>query len=448
MSTIPFSLFLLALSLFAPLPRCQAAESVTARFLNKYSLTSIASTIQQQETDSFDTSKFFPFFLSVIEQENDSFFGYHATTASHLIFHETVKITLEELYGYRFPKDFYFLRAPDPTAYSITSRDGFIQKYSRPELSLEDKQKFVNFFFLKPIERMSQLSFPSDTIEQRILEDIYQTLLFYSPGEPVLGKSLEQVQHQLTLFITKYLSGRTEEGRVRSALAEWFKNPLQVERTDQEDVFLYPILHPIDDTAKAQQSILVSLNISLFSNYTLPSESTAHVFARGESIDLRESAVRKKTKKFFNLIGIDEAIADQIYLFAKDLLNMQQGILLQFFDNSKDSAPLSQINQAAYVCATYGQPDLSITVSQAIPNFLSMKCIEFENLILHPQLRLICIPATTLNPFSWLTIKEYDQLQPRDKDQLREFIRIKILQAKRDHVKNEAYRRYLKSIWN
>lgn len=435
-------------SLLIQTSNCIAFDSPSKQFLNKYPIENIARAIHEQKSESFDTDKFFPFFLSVLEQEDETFFGYHATTVSHLIFHESVKATLEALYGYDFPEDFYFLRAPDSSAYSVSNTAEFIKKYSRPELSLSDKRKFIEYFLLNPLKAQEEFNVP--TLECGVVEDLYRTLLFYSPGEPATEKSETQVQQDLMNFISKHASNKSA---MLEALTEWFKNPLQAERTDEEDEFLFPILHPFDDTAKEQQALLLSMNIALFSNFTLPSESTAHVFAKGQSIDLNNGSVQKKLKKFFKIAGIDETIADTIYSYADSLLNIEQGVLLQFFDIKDTEAARTHLDTASYVCATYGQPNFSILPSLAVPNFLSMKCTEIDNselghLILHPQLRLICIPSSTLNPFSWLKIKEYDMLNSHDKEQLREFIRMQIVHAQRDPAKVTDYKTYLDTIWH
>ena len=119
------------------------ATTPTAQFLEKHPLGAIVATIKAQGEEGFDTERFFPFFLSVIEQENERCFGYHATTSAHMIFHQMVRCTLEELYGYRFPENFYFLRAPDPQGSSFNSVAEYIEQFSRKELSFKDKSRHV-----------------------------------------------------------------------------------------------------------------------------------------------------------------------------------------------------------------------------------------------------------------------------------------------------------------
>jgi len=456
---IRIRLYATALVLFLlPIVQTSFADTPTQRFLEKFPLDSIESSIKAQ-SDGFDTEKYLPFFLQVAEQENENFFGYHATSMAHLIFQEIMKMTFEELYGYHFPTDFYFLRAPDPASYPFHNSEEFINKYSRQPLSMEEMRQFIHLFFLRPLYIESGIDFSIETVQDSTIEEIYQTLLCYAPVLPSTNKSVDEVQRTLKEFVMDLViqnSIKVEPEILDEALERWFTDPSQDEyrdfESDDDEDFVFAILYPFDDTSNDQQALLTALNVSLFANYSISSESTVHIFAKGASVDLDEDDLRKKAKQFCDLVGVDAEVADEIYSYAEEFLDIKEGVLLQFFDKNKDNHALSDINEAAFVCSNFGVPDLATQASYAVSNFNTLKYVEVDvpawgHVVLHPQLRLVAIPSTTLNPFSWLEIKEYDLMDPNYKAQLREFIRSKVRVAQTDAQKVESYRLYLESIW-
>lgn len=429
------------------------ANTPTGQFLEKHPLHTIEATIKTQGENGFDTTKFFPFFLSVIEQENERCFGYHATTSAHMVFQEMVRCTLEELYGYTFPDDFYFLRAPDPQMPSYHSAHEFLKQFSRKKLSCSDKCRFIELFFLKPLSRYSGAVFSLELVGEDAVDLVYQALLHFAPVAPVVEKSQDEVQLLLKEFAAK--RAIATPGVIHDAVDRWLKDPTGAYEEDLDSTsheFMLSILYPYDDTNDTQQALLSSLNISLFGNYFVSTESTVHVFAKASSVALRKSHIQAKAREFFKRVGLDASLADDIYTYSKERLKLKGGVLLQFFDRGYSDGLLANTNKATFVCTNFGVPDSTLSPSALVSDFSLYQCDEgfvpsLGHIVIHPQLRLLAIPSAVLNPFSWLAIKQYDLMSHKAKVRLKMYIRQKVQRAKKDAVKRANYRDYLEQIW-
>lgn len=441
------------------------ATGPTAQFLEKHPLEAIVATIKAQGEEGFDTEKVFPFFLSVIEQENERCFGYHATTSAHMVFQAIVRCTLEELYGYSFPDNFYFLRAPDPQGPSLHSVAEYFEQFSRKELSFKNKSRFVEFFFVRPLARQLDADYARFDVQEggqeNIINQVYKALLHFAPVAPDFEISQEEVHLLLKEFAERIVLAPAS--CVQNAVDEWIKDPHRdweedlhsdwdENLDDESHEFINGILYPFNDTEDTQQALLSALNISLFGNYFLSAESTVHIFAKDSSVSLPKSEIRARARHFLKLIGLKGSLADDIYSYAEERLKLKGGVLLQFFDKGTSDNPLVHLNDAAFVCTYFGVPNLTVSPSALVSDFSLYKCEEgdaplFGHIVIHPQLRLSATPQAVLNPFSWLEIRQYDLMSHKAKVRLKMYIREKLRRAKKDAAKNLRYRNYLESIW-
>lgn len=427
------------------------AKTPTGQFLETHSLRDIEATIEAQGDDGFNTKKFFPFFLSVIEQENDRCFGYHATNCGHKIFQEIVRCTLEVLYGYTFTENFYFLRAPDPDAQAFTSIQEYLRQFSRKERSAEEKCRFIELFFLKPMARQFGVVCCPGSVQEDMIDPLFSALLRFAPVDPVIEKSQEEVRILLKDFLTQ--SAAFGALSVDEALDLWIKDPYkdwEEELDEDSHEFMMDILYPFNDTEDTQQALLASLNIPLFGNYYVSTESTIHVFAKASSVSLGEAEIQAKARAFLKLVGIRSSLADDIYRYAEERLKLKGGVLLQFF--TKETASERQLDDLAFVCSNFGVPNRTVRPSALVDDLRLHQCEEADvpqlgHIVLHPQLRLYMMPSVVLNPFSGLEIKQYDLMSHKAKVRLRLYIRQKVQRAHKDPIKNSSYRSYLQSIW-
>lgn len=378
--------------------------TLTESFLQQYPLNEIRRSLTEQSLserqDGFQLDLFLDIFNQAIAQEHRGCFGYHATTQKHWVFNEIVKQVLEAEGHPPFPTDFYLLRAPGPTFKEFSQASAFLDRFSERKLSLEEKRRFIHQFFLQPVKEEC-LEYTDDQALQ-----MYETLLFYSDVPSPLTK--EEVAERAAAFIGK----RTE------ALETWLNDPKSddFDRTAEDHQFIIETLYPLNDSWPNQQQYLVSLNLSLFGNYTLSTESTIHVFAKGESIDLAgEGCIETAAREFLLSRGYPAEKAEEIFKAIPFPLN--QGLLLQFFDD----AAYSHLDDYTYLCSNFGRPLPNQKPSEFLTHFdPTAETISGGPYIFHPQLRLL-MTEQTLTP-SWLQIKQYDCVPLQQKGAAREII--------------------------
>jgi hypothetical protein len=80
----------------------------TERFLGVHPYSKVNSTLQAQQVYLFQK----PFYDIVMKQEERGFIGYNASGHKFRVFQDIIRMTLEEVLGLEFKKDFYFFRYP------------------------------------------------------------------------------------------------------------------------------------------------------------------------------------------------------------------------------------------------------------------------------------------------------------------------------------------------
>ncbi len=377
----------LGLLLFAHLP-------LTDLFLQNYPLEEIRCNLEEQ-TQSAHLQSCFDLFNVAIDQERLGFFGYHATTMRHWVYQEIVKQVLEKN-GQVFPKNFYLLRAPSETFGKFQTASEFLEMFSEKKLSLEEKRRFINIFFLRPIG---------------------EELLVYTDEEAhLMYEAFSFSREDLAKRATAFLGKKTER------LENWLDDPHQEDqRTTEEHEFIFKTLHPLDDSWEEEQQYLVALNFSLFGNYTVPTESTIYVFAKGRSIEADKELFEEESQKFLDTLGYAPNTAAEIFEEANQIFSLDQGLLLQFFDD----AAYSHLDNCAYLSSNFGLPIQDQKPSEFLSRFdplAETTCVE--SFTLHPQLRLL-MTQETLSP-SWLKIKQYDLVAEEQKEKVRGLITKKL----------------------
>ncbi len=381
-------------------------SSITKRFLTKSSIEEIEQYLL--ENDRLDMAPFKELFKEAIEKETGGFFGYHATTMKHWVFNEIIKQVLT-LKGYPpIRDDMYFLRAPQEYDEDIVDVKTFLSKclQGRNRASIIEKKEFISTGFLKILGK-KDLFYTKEQIDK-----VFKALLAFSPFPSDLSK--EEAKLCLLDFVGEeayqlWLSRRFDYDFYRVFL----------ESLDIDVLLRYSALYsPIADTIPWQQKLLVSVNIPLFANFTIPTESTIHVFMKGQSIDETAGEIlEEETEKFLQIHGFPKELGKEIFEEAQKITNLQKGILLQFFDDSE----YSHLDQLSFICMGFNSFSLEKRVSSYIAQFDPDTNIG--------QIRLL-ITKELLDPTtSWLIVKQYDLSEPKKKEEVKRVIRQKLNRA-------------------
>jgi len=109
----------------------------TERFLGIHSYQKIHLKLRAQQVNL--TQK--PFYDIVMTQEERGFIGYSAASHKFRVFQDIIRMTLEEVLGMEFKKDFYFFRYPgDPSINGHSSANDFLSKYPVVNDNLSDQR--------------------------------------------------------------------------------------------------------------------------------------------------------------------------------------------------------------------------------------------------------------------------------------------------------------------
>jgi hypothetical protein len=104
-------------------------QSPTYRYLSEHQYEDI-----KKEFNKFNFSKNDEkLFNKMIDQENSSFIGYHASSTDFLIFQDIIRLTIEEIMKISIPKNFHFFRNPLDRKLIYETADDFTEAMPIPK---------------------------------------------------------------------------------------------------------------------------------------------------------------------------------------------------------------------------------------------------------------------------------------------------------------------------
>ncbi len=377
--------------------------SITEHFLHEFPIEKIMPYLEIEK--GCDVALILEVFNEAIAQEKPGFFGYHATTLKHWVFNEIIKHvwTIREQISIR--DRFYFLRSPLGQHEQIQDVAAFLSSCTKKRdcAIFEEKKRYISFELLKLIDK-------NDLIyNEEVANQVFEALLFFSPLPSKLTR--EEAQRRLIDFIGNKGFQTWLEKRAQQEVFSQYLEGLPIEDILENS----SIYCPIADTEPTQQKLLVSLNIPLFGNFAIPNESTAHVFVTGQSIDSAAGEILETAaEEFLVSYGFPKGLGNEIFKKAEAIISLQQGILLQFFDDPA----YSHLDQVSYICNGFNSFYADKRPSEFITTFDPTKDIA--------QLRLL-ITKDILDPkSSWLTIKQYDLVPSEKKAEIKKVIAQKL----------------------
>lgn len=410
-----------------------AGLTPTEKYLTQISEEEIAQFIQEDVLNmgtSFDFSQYADFFHGIIAQENEFFIGYHASTTDHLIFQEFVRAAMEEIYGWDVPEDFYFLRAPSDPDYNIEGTQDIFKRYGRPEFTPQELKKVVFHLVDSPIHHLSGQHLDWKKMNDKKMERLYFLLLHFTLFMPNTELTREEAAIELKKTLQKMipsaLSSKHKE-KLRKGIETFTEDPFEDDFRDLYPVWLpfQSINHPFDDSDEELQKLVIALNVPLYGNFSLFSESTLHIFAKNRSVEVSddfEYFFERAPKDFFQGIDMHSKEVRELLAWAKKHLTTETGTILQIFCGPSELA--AEPDNLFYPCGFWGAPCLGKPVKEVDGKGEWQFWPHFnQKLLINQQVRLVLTNRHSLNPKGGLKIKEYDLIDPALKKELRSRIR-------------------------
>lgn len=428
---IPLSFFIV----FFATASFAVALTPTEKYLTQISEEEIAQFIQEDVLDtgtSFDFNQYADFFHGIIAQENEFLIGYHASTTDHLIFQEFVRVAMEEIHGWDVPEDFYFLRAPWDHAYDFEGTQEIFKKYGRPEFTPKELKKVVFHLVDSPLHHLSGHHLNWQKMSNKKVERLYFLLLHFTLFMPNTELTREEAAIELKKTLQKMipstLSSKHQE-KLRKGIEAFIADPFEDEFRELNPDWLpfQSINCPFDDSDEELQKLVIALNVPLYGNFSLSSESTLHIFAKNRSVEVSddfEYFFARAPNDFFMGIDMDSKAVKDLLAWAKKHLTTETGTILQFFWEPSELAP--ELDNLLYPCGFWGAPCLGKSVKEVITDGKGEW--EFwphfnQKLLVNQQVRLVLTNRHSLNPKGGLKIREYDLIDPALKKELRSRIR-------------------------
>ncbi len=155
------------------------------------------------------------------------------------------------------------------------------------------------------------------------------------------------------------------------------------------------------DTEPDIRQHILSLNMNLYQSYDAPWDLTPRYFL--ENTTWTHANVKEIIKPFFASLGIGGAAVDRLWSEALDLLPHDRGYILQFFDRSSDYA---FTKEHSYIAYSGGKPH---------PQYSNHEVLFDRTAVNFPQIRLVMGNASTLNPYSDLSVVRYDGMTDEER---------------------------------
>lgn len=223
-------------------------------------------------------------------------------------------------------------------------------------------------------------------------------------------------------------------------------DPLLNEHADAND-FLTRYFPQVNDAIPEHRDQIVSLNYTLFGNYTNFSQCTVCYFSSNHSwfqIDYT-----KKLEFLFKELGIPTADINTLFEVGAAIERFETGVIYQFFDASHFQPHIKNaydlVDSLCYPSLGAGGFDISVNSSLS-DVFQTTYARRFDART--GQLRLVMNTAQTANPYGSVYIRRYDRIDAETTRNYEKNLREKIRKLPRDQEKIKRFKEKLKVYWN
>ncbi len=187
------------------------------------------------------------------------------------------------------------------------------------------------------------------------------------------------------------------------------------------------------DTTPDIRQHIVSLNMNLYQSYNADWDLTPRYYLQNAT--WTHANVREIIKPFFSSLGIDSQSVDALWTQALDLLSHKRGYILQFFDESDE---FDFATKHSYISYSGGKPH---------PAYPNHEILFDDSAINFPQIRLVMGNESTLNPFSSMKMKRYDDMTSIERSQYESKLSTLIKKQHFDPQKVALMREKLLNLW-
>lgn len=228
----------------------------------------------------------------------------------------------------------------------------------------------------------------------------------------------------------------------------FFRIPLDPDLFENKSTadFFKMIPKPFDGYSPDRDQIL-SLNYTLFGNYTNGSQCTICYFSKNQS--WFSIAYAKKLEFLFNELGLPISEIPALFNLGNSINDFETGVIYQFTDLSHQDpnlhAAYELVDRLAYPAIAAGPYDKNVHKNLS-ELFLSDRPAIFD--LNTGQIRLIMNTADTLNPYSRISIRRYDQLSLKVVKDYENSLRAHIKLLPSDPLKVENYKQKLRAYWH
>lgn len=205
------------------------------------------------------------------------------------------------------------------------------------------------------------------------------------------------------------------------------------------------IFPSIDDGIPQQRDQIISMNYTLFGNFSDFSQCTVCYFAQNHSWFTIDYG--KKLVFLFKELGLPINVIPELLQIGSEIERFQTGVIFQFFDESQHTAnshAYDLVNLMCYPALGAGHYDskVPLPLSQIYQETFPKKFDSGTG-----QLRLLMNTSLSLNPYGDLTIRRYDLLDAKKVEKYEGRLRQKIASLARDYLLVENYKNKLKVAW-
>lgn len=303
-------------------------------------------------------------------------------------------------------------------------------------LPIFDKDSFV-----PPSKRhLSSVSF------ENTIEPVLRRYNVTSPQKALLNRAIENETLGFVGYHGAKRDFRIYQDIIRFAFEEVLRIPIREDfhflrtpgnpqlNVNSAEEFLNRHPGKINDTLPTESAQLLSMNMALYENLGVESQSTVYFFTK--NTNWVTYSYESKIEPFFQAIGLDPDDVDRAFAIGRSKLP-SSGVLLQIFDSSE--TPYDLADSQTYLAHGGGNPYL--------PKEPISKTMADKNKKRFPQIRLILNNKTTLNPFSKMVVRRYDLATPEQRANYETAMRNYFSSLSVDVAKRDRYIEKISRIW-
>lgn len=205
----------------------------------------------------------------------------------------------------------------------------------------------------------------------------------------------------------------------------------------------------INNRSSNRSKQLLSLNFCLYSNYKSTHSSAIYYFVKNSSSN-ENIDYKALLGPFFSKLGIDPNALEELFSIGERWIPNGRGMLLQLSENSHKTDPNGEAynfaDQHAYPAKRRGYRYGNTLISTHYQRLMSSRYIR-KKVDVAPQLRLLMNNRYTLNPYSHLIVRRWEETDPTQVANYETELRAAIRALQSEAEKVALFREQLLEQW-